>query len=279
MTPAINAPAFRQFLQFTKDRHEIYVKRSQGQPAPWTTDPVLQQYKFCNIYRELDKGTKYYLRECELGGEDDASPLVKSIIYRLINNIKVFEHMGGIPELSHDFGRVIDHCKAYAATGKTFVSDAYMAFACSRKGDTKIDSFRRVLDWLGENFGDWNANVFEKATTLQEAHAALCTIPYVGPFIAYEILCDLFLVNYLPQFSINDWTNIGPGAKPSIAILFPCSLAAEMEKIKEVQRLHNVSDWPYEPLNLRNIEHSLCEWRKYCNLQSGKGKKRKYIQN
>lgn len=279
MTPAINAPAFRQFLQFTKDRHEIYLKKSQGQPAPWTDDPVLQQYKFCNVYRELDRGTKYYIDQCNRELDDDASPLVLSIIYRLVNNRDFFEWIGGIPELVNESDALVDAAKDYSKMYGTFVGDSYMTFACSRKGETKADSLGRVVDWLGEHFGDWNVDVFEKARTLQEAHAALCKIPYVGPFIAYEILCDLFHIGYLPQFSINDWTNVGPGAKPSLATLFPCSLATEMEQIKEVQRLHNTSDWPYEPLNLRNIEHSLCEWRKYCNLQTGKGKKRKYIQN
>jgi len=279
MTPSVNAPAFRQFLQFTKDRHEIYIKRSQGQPAPWTADPVLQEFKFCNIYRELDRGTAYFINEVtKQERADDNSGLVMSIIYRLVNNRLFFEYIGGIPELGWDMSAVVEGARVYSKQYGTFVGDSYMAFACSRKGETKADSLARVLDWLEVNFADWHSDVYSVADSPEEAHKALCKIPYVGPFIAYEIICDMFLINELEDFSINDWTNIGPGAKPALGILFPCSLSSQMDQIKEVQRLHNESDWPYEPLNLRNIEHSLCEWRKYTNLQLGTGKKRRYIQ-
>ena len=48
---------FKQMEAFAIERHKIYLRRSAGQPFPWTDDPILQKYKFNNIYRELDKTT------------------------------------------------------------------------------------------------------------------------------------------------------------------------------------------------------------------------------
>jgi hypothetical protein len=38
-------------------RHQIWINRQQGKPKPWTDDPILQSYRFCNVYRELDTVT------------------------------------------------------------------------------------------------------------------------------------------------------------------------------------------------------------------------------
>ena len=51
------------FFEFIYDRQEIWHKRSYlKQPAPWTSDPILNTYKFCNVYRELDAGTQAVCR-------------------------------------------------------------------------------------------------------------------------------------------------------------------------------------------------------------------------
>ena len=50
------------FYNYINERHAIYLKRSIGEPFPWTDDEILQTYSFCNVYRELDKVT-VWIRE------------------------------------------------------------------------------------------------------------------------------------------------------------------------------------------------------------------------
>jgi hypothetical protein len=38
-------------------RHDICLRKAHGDPPPWTDDPVLQRYSFCNVYREFDRQT------------------------------------------------------------------------------------------------------------------------------------------------------------------------------------------------------------------------------
>lgn len=46
------------FFKFIYDRQEVWYKRNVlKQSAPWTQDDVLGQFRFCNVYRELDGGT------------------------------------------------------------------------------------------------------------------------------------------------------------------------------------------------------------------------------
>jgi hypothetical protein len=46
-----------ELFAFMKERHAIWERKVAGQPKPWTQDPILQSYRFCNVYRELDTVT------------------------------------------------------------------------------------------------------------------------------------------------------------------------------------------------------------------------------
>lgn len=48
-----------RFTAFVVARHGIFEARAAGQQKPWTQDPILQRYRFCNVYRELDTVTKW----------------------------------------------------------------------------------------------------------------------------------------------------------------------------------------------------------------------------
>ena len=44
---------------FMKARHNIYLKKQADKPRPWTDDWVLDTFRFCNVYRELDTVTEW----------------------------------------------------------------------------------------------------------------------------------------------------------------------------------------------------------------------------
>lgn len=39
------------YWYFACERQNIFIKKLNGEPAPWTNDKILQEYKFCNSYR------------------------------------------------------------------------------------------------------------------------------------------------------------------------------------------------------------------------------------
>ncbi len=82
---------------FINNRHSIYLKRKAKQDPPWTDDPILQQYIFSNIFRELDPTTiairrvlnKLYheYKEGRVREEDYiGNQLVNVVLYRIFNN-------------------------------------------------------------------------------------------------------------------------------------------------------------------------------------------------
>jgi hypothetical protein len=43
-------PAFESYWNFAAKRHSIYEKRLREEEPPWTEDPILQEYKFTDVF-------------------------------------------------------------------------------------------------------------------------------------------------------------------------------------------------------------------------------------
>jgi len=49
-----------EFFKWMVDRHEIFLKKEEGRPKPWTQDKIFLENKFCNPFRENDKTTVWF---------------------------------------------------------------------------------------------------------------------------------------------------------------------------------------------------------------------------
>ena len=49
------------FFDFCREREKIRLARESGDPFPWTNDPIFQQARFLNVFREDDRGSKAIL--------------------------------------------------------------------------------------------------------------------------------------------------------------------------------------------------------------------------
>lgn len=83
-------------FEFIYDRQEIWHRRNVLKlPAPWSTDEILRNYRFCNVYRELDGGTlaltKYLTDESISVGKK----LFNIVAYRFFNRRDTIENLFG----------------------------------------------------------------------------------------------------------------------------------------------------------------------------------------
>lgn len=51
------------YWYFAAERQAIFDRRVAGMAQPWTHDPILQTFKFCNVYRATDRVSQYMIRE------------------------------------------------------------------------------------------------------------------------------------------------------------------------------------------------------------------------
>ena len=47
----------KEILWFIGERMKIWEQKISGKKPPYTKDPILSRYRFCNIFRELDRQT------------------------------------------------------------------------------------------------------------------------------------------------------------------------------------------------------------------------------
>jgi hypothetical protein len=281
-------PNLEEFYKFMYERHMIYVRRFvKKQPPPWTDNPILRDYKFTNVYRELDRGTIWY--------KDHVVPKAKSLkdllwlttMYRLLNRVETFERVGLVS--SHSWlGSHHDWQKSLETLHKTSIVFTNAHLTLPTKGsETKIEKYIWVLSDLHKNL-DRMAKEVIQAKDLEDLFLTLQQIECVGNFISYEICCDLMLAKAVP-FTENDWVNPGPGCKTGIRLIFPLTKTTEQfqERIKQLQRdqnayfsalgIHFPFLYPEKKMTLRSIEHSLCEYQKYVKMRTGIGKQRMYF--
>lgn len=288
------------FFRFMYDRHLIWYKRFVlKEPPPWTNNKILRDNKFTNIYRELDRGTLWYISHvypqafaCWKENLTDAEKnlVFYTVAYRLVNRIETFERVGfvdcwdwlkgpgGFGTLKWEkwFGSLAKLMK----DGVSIFTSAHRTCPTHKEGETRLDVLQEALHHTHENLDDIWQQV-KQAQNLETVFNIFCEIPNVGPFISYEICCDLMLVKLIPVEWEDSWVNPGPGCKAGLRLIFPDLKGTKpyQEKIfwlRDTQRLQFGRlklQFPYyhedRDLTLRSIEHSLCEFQKYYRCLKG----------
>lgn len=268
-------PSPEDLWNWVRAREAIRLLRESGEPRPWTDDPIMAEYHFCNIRREHDRGTRFYI-DVVASDHSMSEPdlYFHTIAYRLINNVEWYEKFGE-PALSLDLWRSDrwNTLKRVYAAGTPY-SPAYLTFGGTPKGMSHIDSLAKALDWLAvEGSAEAFVQRCRQAESLNSVWILLQEVPSVGPFIAMQIYRDLILKPALSmlRFTDNDFCFIGPGAMEALEQLF--GPATYSEQFYRLQQL-----WQEQPpdldLSLCDVQHCLCEARKYWGIQAWKAGRR-----
>lgn len=265
-------------LSWMLERHAIYLRRAADQPKPWTDDPILQQYRFCNVFRELDRVTIWIRENWREPYAEHRNLWFAMVIARYINWPPTLRKVGFPKRWNPQ--RFIETLELQKALGKQVYTGAYILRA-DRSGGAKSVYVAEILDNL------FARRPFPQFYTLQNAHSWLMETSGVGGFMAYEIVTDLRHTRYLRDASdIMTWANPGPGAARGLNRVHgrPVKAPVKFEQAVEEMRAllkHVTPQWhkkhPGVALEMRDIEHSLCEFDKYERVRLGEGRpKSKY---
>lgn len=295
------------FYNFIYDRQLVWYKRTiLKQPYPWTDDPILKTYKFCNTYRELDKGTMYLIeaiinnKRIPLG-----SKLLNCMIYRRFNLPGFFEWIDGpiLEKGFFPFDNLIFKLEKRKAKGLNLFNDAYIV--SQTPYDRKIGRKEKFVQQLCIFRDLMNKSEYTRLSldiitsrNLKNVHSILKDRVFgMGDFLAYQTVTDL---TYFPEFKgkwdINSFVAMGPGSKPGVELIYNTRPIDYAERCHELWRCQDFwfdklkketsRDWnkikfrkPYfksEYLSLSNIQNCLCEFRKMVMLQRDPNKRKRY---
>lgn len=228
VTPIPRPQVFDAYWYFAAERQRIFYRRLAGQPGPWTADPILTDYKFCNAFRASDRVSQYLIREViyrDDHSRDAEDVIFRTLLFRLFNKIETWPTFcavaGGEPRAkSFDparYGKALD---AEMNDGQIIFGNAYMIAPPSRVlgGDfnRKHDGYLALLQHM---LRDGIVGKIERTRTLGELYRLLVGYPLIGKFIAYQLATDL---NYteVVDFDEDSFTQAGPGAVRGIAKCF-----------------------------------------------------------
>jgi len=279
-----------RFLYWIKERHAIHLRKERGEPKPWTTDPVMREYFFTNPYRENDKTTVWFrenIRE-PFAYHPDVDQVMATIIFRWFNYIPTGEILldqGLLVKWSKAktlriLGKIRDR-KEKVFTGAFMIN--------SPAGKPKLEAICERIQNVWVDRKNLTAKIVE-VSSLQEAHEALTAYDGLGGFMAYEVVCDLRYTNLLRDATdVLTWCNPGPGAirglyriaeEPTGKANNSSSPAWPKDWLKRMKKLLTLARKKIHTkprLEMREIEHSLCEFDKYERARLGDGKmKRRY---
>lgn len=205
------------YWEFAAKRQEVFLKRYNNQPAPWTDDPILGEYKFCNVFRVLDRVSQYMVKEVCYSAEPRtaADALFQIVAFRMFSRIETWESLrsslGRAPTLQDladgSFERALAKIKRSGSPMYTnaFIICATDAFGYGSKYLNHVALFSKMF------LVDELASKLLAAQSLEDVFLLLKSYPLYGNFMAYQTAIDLNYSEFI-NFSENDFTVPGPGA-------------------------------------------------------------------
>lgn len=276
MANTLEKPEAR-FWYWVKERHRIHLRREEGEEKPWTIDEVLQNFFFTNPYREHDKVTRWFVEKIRDPLCNNDEVMFATVMFRWFNKIATGEIL--IDKNLHiEWSR--DKCikRLHKIEGPVFTG-AYVI-----KSPDGFDKVTGICNCIQNIWRDRYRILDEiHGQSLEYAHSIFMEYPFLGGFMAYEIVTDLRHTFLLRDASdINTWCFLGPGATRGIRRILdlppkgPLPKEAKDTILGLLQRSRRVlKSGIYPPFEMREIEHSLCEFDKFerIRLQDGKPKR------
>lgn len=279
LSPARTTAAFDTYWRFAAERQTIFHARAAGLPPPWTSDRILQQYKFTNAYRASDRVSQYLIRHVIYAGPQEPKELFfRVMLFKLFNKIETWEL------LEHTLGPILleryrydayEHVLAGAmGRGAPVYSAAYIMasghtiFGVERKHQAHLKLIELMLeDSVPDRLAD--------TKSMRGGFELLRSYPLLGEFLAYQLITDL---NYstLTNFTEMEFTMPGPGARDGIRKCFSSlgglseadviRLMADRQEV-EFERLgiEFKTLWG-RSLQLIDIQNLFCEVDKYSRI-------------
>jgi hypothetical protein len=271
-------PVYDTYWRLASERQEIYFRRQAGEPPPWTQDAVLQDFKFTNAYRSVDRTSQYLIQNVVYAGDQTARQILfRTLLFKLFNRIGTWELICrelGFPDADdfepERYARVLDEARA---ARKAIYSAAYIVPPVDP--GSGLSKHRGHLALLNRIITAGVADSILTGKSLEDVYLVLRGVRSFGSFLAFQLAIDL---NYGPAFVFPESAFVvaGPGAREGIAKCFSSREEWTDEDIiywvadRQTQELEKLglafrTLWgrPLQPIDCQNL---FCETAKYARV-------------
>ena len=280
LSPARPTVVYESYWRFAVERQEVFFRKIEGLPAPWTSDPIIASHKFTNAYRASDRVSQYLIKHVIYEGDQSPEEVFfRTILFKLFNRIETWEmlrdHLTTISNADYSF-REYDRVLTEAlAAGKRIYSAAYM-MPSGKSSFGHTQKHRNHLMLLERMMEDEAPQRITDSSTMAQAFDVLRSYPTIGDFLAYQFVTDLNYSN-LTDYSEMEFVVPGPGALDGIRKCFAdqaglsdtdiIKLVTEGQE-REPERLElKFRTLGGRPLQLIDCQNLFCEVSKYARVK------------
>lgn len=218
---------FVYYLYWICERMNIFWRKKEGEPSPYTNDPILNEYKFTNVYKSLDRATQYEYSNVIYNGKkySNKDMFFRILVYKHFNNPATWdlleERFGDIT-YEIGFDNISDFLLEYIKSNPDFklYSNAYMltaAFLVGTKGKyvyLKNKGLKKYqlyfIIFKKEIFENGFIDELLQVKSLEDLYNKLRTVTSFADFLTYQYIIDL---NYseIYDFDENSFAKAGLG--------------------------------------------------------------------
>ena len=207
----------QQFIRTAFERHRIYILKELGVPKPWTASHVFGSYYFCNVFRRIDKTSKWIIDNVIEPNEDNPDLWKWIILARYISRIDTLKHLNNACVLGKDLNACQRILRRYKEQGGRIVTNAFIVNSATSEGYAdKITHLFRTIKFFQDQMTSAPMDIWMRADirSLQGAYNRLILAPGCGPFMAYQYVCDTaYSKRYLAGAPDQlEWAQLGLGA-------------------------------------------------------------------
>jgi hypothetical protein len=310
-------------VDWINERHAIYMRKAiledqaaQGLQYPalsntgrlawgkggWTLDrltedPILREYRFCNVFRELDRVTVWIRENIREPFADNEHLWYMLAIARFINWPPTLERLIESPDgwpFDPRFSpeRMTMVLEEWKSRGEKVETGAYMIRA---ESDTKKEWY----SWSKQRYVSeivlgrmWEqreeiARRLELDMTLEMAFRMFREMPGAvgwGPFMTHQVIVDLRWTRYLRDApDVGRWASLGPGSIRGLNRLHGRPLKGSLSQERGLEEMLELQELVHRPgvlkpwvpaIELADIQNCLCETDKWLRAKQGEGRPR-----
>lgn len=290
------------WLDYQRERCKIYYKKEiLKEQAPYTENKILQEYRFTNVKRWLDRGSKDLIKHCLAKDISMENKLLNIILYR--GFIPISDYMEKLPLGYIDFEKPLDDIiqELEALKINFFPRKApYFIVKVLTLSKTKCikngyPAKYKIYDVFYPVIYLYNNKEVLIKNYLQDLLEVLNTYVYMlGNFYKYQIMVDLTYIKDFKHYTENDFVISGIGCDFGISLLVKDidNLTPEeflywfknyidTNKLLDYEQMLHYLPEEHRCYTLMDLENSFCEFSKYVRLLSGnvRTQQRKYKKN
>lgn len=268
---------------FVTERELMRVRKERGDRQDlWTADPVLANYRFCNVRRRDDRLTRWLLQNYFPVFNSEPDMWLAATIARCINWPPTLEllrgqHLADIETIKPiDVTDVLD--MLLEQKEKVYGGAYILIFGRKEPGIRKAKTLESLLYRLVEHGQD----IREAAhgNSLEGLSLALQEVEGIGSFMAGQVVADLSYLGMRDAEDLYTWAPQGPGSLRGLNYLFnkqPTAGWSRDEFVETLQFLRELvlADIEFDDnieMTLHDVQNCMCEYSKFARTVLGEGR-------